>query len=121
MGRALFCEDFGDPEQIQGRSAPVLSSPLTLSMNMDAAGPQPQGQQVRTAGPEYMKPIKPLKECPKPTAPCPEPTALKKLQDFKVSQCLTYVAGLVRPWVELDVKPKAVLCWAEMDQKETWS
>lgn len=106
MWRELFHEDFGDPEQIQGRSPPALCFPLTPSMNMDAAGPRAQGKAM---GPEYIQPIKALKESPKPTVTCPEPAALKKLQDFKVTQCWT------------DVNPKVVLCQAEMDQKETWS
>lgn len=49
--RALFHDDFGDPEQIQGRFPPVLSFPFPPSMNMDAAGPRAQG---KTMGSEYI-------------------------------------------------------------------
>lgn len=44
MERALFYEGFGDAEQIQGRSPPVLSFLLIASMNVDAAGPRAQGK-----------------------------------------------------------------------------
>lgn len=89
MEKALFCEDFGDLEQIQGRSAPVLSLDSLHEHGCCRATITGKSHGVRAAGPEYIQPIKLLKEHPKPTAACPEPTALKKLQDFEVAKCLT--------------------------------